>query len=404
MASSYLTATEITREALTILHAKLRFISGINRQYDDRFANEGASVSGKIGPTLQIRLPNKFTVRSGITMSVQDVAEEKVDLTVSTVKGVDMEFGSVDLALKLQDFSERFIQPAISVLASNIEADVLSNVYKDVYNLAGTAGTVPSSLSTYLAAKRKLNEFLAPDDSKRTMMINSEAEAATVDNLKGLFQDASSVAKQYKEGVMGRTVGFEWVSSDLIPTHTNGTQSGTFTVNGASQSGASLNVNGMGANKTLKAGTVLSIADVYAVHPETHSAYTSLQQFVVTADVTATSGGTATLALSPSIVAASGAYTTVNSLPLTGAVITPVGSASTGYAQNLAFHKNAFTFVTADLELPKGVDFAARKMMDGISLSIVRDFSITGRTFPCRIDVLYGYKTIRPQLACRLTA
>src|SRR5574343_943380 len=134
MANTLLTPTAVTRKAAMILHQKLNFIGRVDRQYDDSYKGSGAPVKGKFGPTLKIRLPNEYTVRSGINMATQDVAERSVDLTVSTVKGVDMNFSSLDLALSIDDFSERFIEPAMSVLAANIEADAL-NMYKDVYNL-----------------------------------------------------------------------------------------------------------------------------------------------------------------------------------------------------------------------------------------------------------------------------
>ena len=77
-------------------------------------------------------------------------------------------------------------------------------------------------------------------------------------------------------------------------------------------------------------------------------------------------------------------------------------AASADFGVSLAYHKDAFVFATADLVMPNGVDFSAREVMDGISMRIVRDYSISADTFPTRIDILYGYKTVRPELACRI--
>lgn len=396
MANSILTPTAVTREALRILHQKLTFVGNVNRQYDDSFVKTGA----KIGDTLKIRLPNQYVVRTGKTLSTQDTTENSVSLTVGTQKGVDINFSSAELTLSLDDFSDRILEPAMAVLAANIEADALS-MYKDVYNSVGTAGTVPADLLTYLTAKQKLDENLAPMDKNRTIHTLPNASVKLVDALKGLFQDSSAISEQYREGKMGRTAGFDFYQNTLLPTHTLGNKVSGVTVNGASQTGLTLNIGGVANADTFKQGTVFTIAGVFQVHPESKAAYSSLQQFVVTADATMTTT-TGSIAIAPAMVA-TGATQNINATAASGAAITIVGSASTSYGQNLAFHKDAFAFATADLLMPKGVDFAAREVYDGVSMRIVRMYDITNDNFPCRLDVLYGYKAIRPQLACRIT-
>lgn len=397
MANAFLTPTAVTNEALRLLHQNLNFIGSINRDYDDRYAVEGA----KIGSDLKIRLPNKYTVRTGATLSAQDTTESSVTLSVSTQKGVDLNFTSADLSLSLDDFSNRILKPAMAVLAANIEADAF-NMYKDVYQQVGTAGTIPNTLKVLNQARAKLANSLAPT-TDRTLILNTDAQVEVVDAIKGLFQDSSEISKSYKEGLMGRTAGFgDIYENTLIPTHTNGSMGGTSLVNGASQTGATLAIDGVTAGNTWTQGTVFTIAGVYEVHPETKATTNRLQQFVVTSTATFT-GGAANVAISPSIIT-SGATQTVSGSPADNAAVTVVGSASTGYAQNLAFQKDAFVFATADLIMPKGVDFAARQVMDGISMRIVRQYDINNDKFPCRLDVMYGFKTVRPELACRITA
>ena len=396
MANTLLTPQMITREALRLLHNKLTFVGSINRQYDSSFAKEGA----KIGSQLRIRKPVQFTVRTGATINIQDVIETETTITVATQKGIDFQFSSTELTLSIDAFSERYLEPAMARLAAEIEADVF-NVVKEVFSQVGTPGTTPATLSVYLNARSRLNQFLAPKDNNRHVCINSDASAATVDALKGLFQDATQIAQQYKEGMLGRIAGFNFWENELIPVLTTGTRTGTIQVNGAGQTGSSLALKGLNANGTIKAGEVFTIANVYAVHPETKQPYPFLQQFVVTEDATADGSGNVTVSISPSIIT-SGAYQTVSAGPANNAAVTFAGSASTAYPLNIAYHKDAFTFVTADLELPQGVHFAARETYDGISLRIIRDYSISNDTFPCRIDVLYGYKCIRPELACRI--
>lgn len=397
MSNTLLTSQVITREALRILHNKLTFIGNINRQYDDSFAKDGA----KIGDTLRIRLPNQYTVRTGKVLQVQDTTEQSVSLAVQTQKGVDINFSSSELTLSIDKFSEIILEPAMATLASSLEADAFS-MYQDIYQQVGTAGTTPNTLLTYLLARARLNNSLTPMDNNRTLHLSPLANATIVDALKGLFQDSSAIKEQYREGLMGRTAGFDWYENPLMPNFTLGSTTAGLTVNGAGQTGNSLSIGGVANGNTFNRGTVFTIANVFEVHPETKQTTPRLQQFVVTANTTMT-GATGTLPISPSITLTTGLQN-VNASPANGAALVVTGSAATSYEQEMAFHRDAFTFATADLVMPKGVDMAAREVYDGISMRLVRQFDINNDAFPCRIDVLYGYKTIRPQLACRITS
>lgn len=392
MANALLTASVITKEALAILHQKLNFVGNINTQYDDQYAKSGA----KIGNDLKIRLPNEFTVRTGAALSSQDVDESSTTLTVDTQKGVDFTFSSEELTMHIDEFKDRYLEPAMSVLAANIESDALS-MYKDVYNFYSGVGSA-NSFGNITQAQKLLTDSLAPYGD-RSYLHNPQSVVDMLADTKGLFQDSSSISKQYKDGQLGKIAGFEHYENTLMPVHTTGTAAATtgYLVNGASQSGSSLTVDG-GTTTFLK-GDVVTIAGVNRVHPETKANTGVLQQFVVTAN----SGTSATtLAVSPSITATGGRQN-VSAVPADNAAISKVGGgANADWQETLAFSKNAFAFATADLILPNGVDFVAREVSDGISMRIVRDYAISSDTMPCRIDVLYGYKAIRPQLAARV--
>ena len=392
MANTILTPTEVTRAALAILHQKLNFIGNVYRGYDDRFARDGA----KIGDTLPIRLPNEYTVRSGATLSTQDTAETSTTLSVNNQKGVDLNFTSAERTMSIQDFSTRILEPAMSVLASNLEADALS-MYKDVYNLVD-GDTAAFTFGSVVDAKTMLTNMLVPNGD-RSMVMNTAHANKLIRDRKDAFNPGSDVTKMFREGIVDRSAGFDLYENTLVLPHTTGTAAKvtTYLVNGGAQTGAALTVDT--GTTTFLAGDVISIANVFRVHPETKANTGVLQQFVLTAN----SGGSATsLALSPPIVT-SGARQNVNASPADNAAITKVGAgASETLTQSLAFHKNAFTFATADLVMPEGVDFAAREVMDGISMRIVRQYDIVNDKFPCRIDVLYGYKTLRAQLATRV--
>ena len=386
MANSILTPTAVTREALRILHQKLNFVGNIVRQYDDSFAKTGA----KIGDSLKIRLPNQYTVRTGATLSAQDTTETSTTLQVATQKGVDLNFTSVDLTLSLDDFSKRILDPAMSVLAANVEADALS-MYKDVYQSVWNGGAA-ATYNKALDARVILNRSLAPMGD-RTALMDSLGMADLVKDTKTLFQDDASISKQYKEGYMGRAAGFDWAENTMMPSHTRSGANGAYLTNGATQSGSTLVVD-TGATAP-SAGDVITIAGVFSVHPETKVSTGVLQQFVIGSGATATS-----FPITPAIVA-TGATQNVSNTAADNSAVTFLGTASTAVQTGLLFQKEAFAFATADLVMPSGVDFARREVLDGVSMRIVRQYDINNDKFPCRLDILYGYKTIRPQLAVR---
>lgn len=395
MANTILTPQMITREALRILHQKLNFIGNINRQYDDSFANSGA----KIGDTLKIRLPNQYTVRTGKTLSTQDTTEQSVSLAVSNQKGVDVNFSSAELTLSLDDFSTRILEPAMAVLAANLEADAFSMAL-DVYNAVNNIGSA-ITFKNVMTGRKLLNDNLAPIDNNRTCILNTTDQVDLIDALKGLFQDSSAIAKQYKEGMMGRTGGFDFYENTLIPTQTTGTalSATTYTVNGAVTTNGSSTVTVATGATTLKKGDIITFSGCNRVHPETKADTGALQQFVVTADY---AGGAGNISISPAVYTSTGLQNVLATGIPNGATVTKVGGASAVYKPSLVFHKDAFAFATADLIMPKGVDFSAREVYDGISMRIVRAYDINNDNLPCRIDVLYGYKTLRAQLAARI--
>lgn len=393
MANTILTPSVITKEALRILHQKLNFIPNINTQYDSQYANSGA----KIGNDLKIRLPNEFTVRTGATLNTQDVEETSTTLTVDTQAGVDFTFTSEELTMHIDEFAKRYLDPAMSVLAAKMESDALS-MYKDVYNLVdGEGGSL--SVANVANARKKLVENLTPAGDW-CMIHDPQGTVDLVDATKGLFNAQAEIAKQYRDGIMGKHGGFMHWENTLMPSFTAGTavEGDTgYNINGANQTGSSITVNT--GTTTLKQGDIITLAGVNRVHPETKVDTGVAQQFVVTSDVAASA---TTINISPSIVT-SGGKQNVSASPTNSGAVTKVGGGASYVAkQSLGFQKDAFAFATADLVKPQGVDFAAREVLDGLSMRIVRDYDISNDKFPCRLDVLYGYKAIRPQNAVRI--
>ena len=393
MANTLLTPTAVTRESLRILHQKLNFVGNITRDYDDSFAKSGA----KIGDSLKIRLPNQYTVRTGATLSAQDTTESSTTLQVATQKGVDLNFTSVDLTLSLDDFSKRIIEPAMAVLAANIEAYAL-NMYKDVYQSVWNGGAA-ATYNKALDCRVKLQNALAPP-SDRTMLLDPQAMSDVIKDTKTLFQDDASIAKQYREGMVGRAAGFNWGENTLLPSHTRGAGDTAYVVNTSTgiTSGTATITVATGTGTILK-GDVFTVAGVFEAHPETKANTGRLQQFVCTADY---AGGGGAVAVSPTPISASVATQNIVIVGAgAGKAVVIAGTLSTAVQTGLAFQKGAFAFATADLVMPEGVDWAAREVYDGLSMRIVRAYDINNDKFPCRLDILYGYKTLRAQLATR---
>jgi hypothetical protein len=398
MANSILTIDMITRKALEILENNLVITRNVNRQYDDSFAVSGA----KIGSTLRIRLPDRDLVTDGAALQVQDDNEQFTTLTVSSQKHIGVNFTSAELTMQLDDFAERVLKPRISQLASSIDADV-ANSFKNVYQSVGTPGTTPSTSLVLLQAQQKLNEAAAVM-SPRYATVNPAANAGLVEGMKGLFNPTSTISKQFKNGMMGEGVlGFDEINmSQSIKQYTTGNWGTAITVTSAvsTQGSTSLAISFTGSSKTWNVGDVFTVAGVYAVNPQTRETTGSLQQFVVTA--AASGSSTATLSVSPAMYTADQALATIDAFPAASAVVTMLGSAATAYPQNLVYHKDAITFATADLLMPQGVDMASRAVHNGISMRVVRQYDINNDRMPCRIDVLYGFSVIRPQMAVRL--
>jgi hypothetical protein len=391
MSNSLLTPTIITKEALSVLHQKANFIGSINKQYDPQFAKTGA----KIGSSLSIREPNQFTVTTGAALNVQDITESSQTLTVSTQAHVDFMFSTADLTMTIDMFSERYLDPAMSRLAAYIENDAMS-MAKDVYQSVWQSAA-DLTYSDVLDARTLIQNGLAPG-GMRTANLNSTDQAALIKDTKTLFNDQSQLGKQFRDGYMGRAAGFDFMENTQWPGHTTANEDGNYVCNTSTgiTSGTATIALTAGANG-LNKGDVFTIEGVYRVHPESKAVTADLQQFVVTADYTSGS-----VSVSPTPIT-SGAKQNVSITSAgSGKTVTVAGTANTAHRTNLMYNKDAFTFATADLVMPNGVDFSAREVLDGISMRVVRQYDINNDTIPCRIDVLYGYKTIRPEWAAKV--
>jgi len=417
MANNLLTISKITNEALMVLENELTFTSEVDRNYDDQFAVVGA----KIGNTVNVRRPGRFIGTTGPALNVEDFNETSVPVTLSTQFHVDTQFTTQDLALSLDMFSDRVLKPAVAAIANKIDRDGLVMANLNTANIVGTPGTPPTGLITYLTGQSYLDSEGAPRDGRRSCIVEPFTSATIVDSLKGLFVPQEAIGEQYRKGLMGRdSGGMNWRLDQNVVAQGfgfwTGSTAGSITVNGSNQGLASgwaqtstINITAT-ATGTLNPGDVINFAGVYAVNPQNRQAYGSnkLRNFVVKSAVALTNGNTS-VTVSPALIYG-GQFQNVTASPTSGVAVTPyqigVSSNSVYSPQNIIMHRNAFTLAVADLELPEGVHFAGRASDKeiGLSMRVVRQYTINNDSIPTRLDVLYGWAPLYPELACRVAA
>jgi hypothetical protein len=386
------TSTIVAKESLRMLENQLGMSKMVYRDWENKF--------GKDGETLGIRKPNAFRASKQRVRVPSPLTESTVTLTVATQAHVSFEWSSKQMTDTIDRISERYIKPAMSALANVMDVDIY-DLHDNVYNQVGTPGTAPADFDVYADAKRRLNEEAVPFEN-RFACLNPKAEAETLKGLKGLFNE-KMVNDIIAKGALGSLAGFDTYMAQNIQTHTTGafTSGSTPLVNGASQTGAALITDTWASGTaTVKKGDIFTIAGVYAVNPKTGESTAELRQFVVTADNVST-GVNMTIAISPSIVT-SGALQTVTVSPANDAVITMVGTESTGYPINIAFHKECFTLAVRPLEIPSSCVYGARESYNGLSIRVIKAYDIEEDMEVLRFDVLYGVLCQRPEMGCRI--
>ena len=413
MSNTLLTNTMITREAARVLHQSGNFLGAVNRQYDDSFARTGA----KIGSALNLRLPSKYTVRTNATFAGQDHTERSTPLTVSSQYGVDISFTTADRTLSLDDYSKRIIQPAMKQLAAKIEYDAMAVAYKSVWNYVNATTNAVMTYRYFQQMGQRLTDNLAPQ-ADRTAILSPASAVEFMDATKGLFSARGNLDEAFREGMMGRTGGFDVGENTLLPSHSTSTFAGTPLTDGAALgtgtttantwvSQTELRIDGATSLTILKAGDIITLSGVYAVHPESKQNTGKLQSFVVQSDVTfTTAADDYAVNVKPGMIWGSGnAFQNVvlsGVANTDGLTVTRVGATSTAFGQDLAFHKDAFVFATVDLEDVSAYGAqCSRAVADDISIRFIQQYSASGDTVIGRFDVLWGFAPLYPELACR---
>lgn len=391
VSNTFLTPKKIVRKALARFHQKANFITNINRQYDEEFAVKGK----KIGAQLDLRMPNKFVTRDGLTMDPKPIEELSIPVVMSQIVGVDMEFNDVDLTLTMDDFDERYIEPAVDQLRARVESKCLSMINGVNFTVANFGQKF--NFDSVAAAQKILNDNLCPE-SGRKFLLNTQDEMDMIKDNRLLFNDRETVSREFREGVKGDQAGFTFLRSTLIPTFVSGANVGTGYTVTASVTGKGITSAAVGAGAgSMVKGDVFTVAGCYRVHPESREQETDLMQFVVTQDL----AGPGVLNFAPAMYTLDARQNVTSSGFVAGSQITKLGAASKRVKPSLAFHKDAFAYVSADFPVDKDVKFCYSEVGEGVSMRIWKASEIRTGLNLCRLDVLFGFANLRQELACK---
>lgn len=404
MANTLLTIDMITREAVRLFKNSNLFIMNMDTQYDSAFAVDGA----KIGSSLRIRLPNDYVVTDGPAMQLQNTTEQYTTLTVSSQKNVAVPFTTAERTMSIDDYSEIVMAPMINALAGKVAQVVMSGseggVSNFVSNVDGGGNIISPTSEQYLLANAVLDN-LSSDDKSRRVVNDPVTDARMTTTMAGLLNPATVISAQFSSGQMKTGLGYErWFRDQTVIKHTSGTYDSLGTVNGANQTtasgGGNITVNAI--TGTLKAGDIVTFAGVNMVNRVTKQDQGTLNQFVVTADV---ANGAVTIPIYPGLVPPVGGadvqYQTVTASPADAALMVMATKSGEVYRKSIAYVQKAVTLATADLVIPrKAVEEAARANYDGISMRILTDYLPNSDQLATRVDVLFGYKYIRPEWLC----
>jgi hypothetical protein len=404
MSNTLVTCSIVAKESLAILENMLSFSANVNRDWEDVFTeNMGRGYAP--GTTINIKKPPRYVYRAGRVAVPQSTVETQVPLTLSQ-GGCDLSFTSAERTLSLTKLEEK-IMAAIAPVANEIDRQGLEVARTSVYNALNATGALPTTQALALAAvtdaNARLDNMAAPRDKRRSFIMTPAMNGSMIQGFAGLFNAGGTISKQFGSGMMVDSLGIAYGMDQNVALHTNGTQPAGPTanaVNGASQTGAAITVNGAAITGTITKGSVISFAGVNSVNPQSRQDTGELAQFVVTADVAAAA---VSIPISPAIVT-SGAFQNVTASPANNASLTVFGTASTAYAQNVAYHKDAFTLAMVPMWAPtsgKGVVDVSQKSHKGFTIKVTEFYDGMNDQSLMRLDVLFGWAATYPELATK---
>lgn len=382
-------------EALLTLEKALGMASRVHRGYSPDATQKG--------DTINISRPGTFAVKDA-PGTAQDVNTTGISIKLDQWKEVKFQLSDKELAFTKEKIINDHIQPAAYALADNVDQQ-LSALYKDVYTVGGVPGHVPGSdasgvnsgLRAITRCRKMMNDNLIPDDNRRHWMIGSDAEEEflnlSIFNANG--GSSSTTEDTIKRGFLKNVMNMELFTSYNVPAHATGNlkASANIVLNSAVNANdwqadpANRFSNGYGqAIFKDSAGSSLTGAlkhgDVFTVAGDT-------QSYVVIEDVNA-AGNTAVVKFYPAAKQNWAANAVVSIVP--------------NHMNHVAFHENAFALATAPLS-EIGTNLGGCKVAtvnhSGLALRARLWYDADYSTVRVALDILFGIKTLQPELAVR---
>lgn len=402
-ANTLATSTLVAKECLAVLKNMLVFSKGVNRRYEEEYeSNRGRGYAP--GATINIKRPPRYTYRAGRVAVPQSTLFPTVPLTLQQ-GGTDLNFTLFERSVSLTDPDlQSSIQAAAATIANEIDRQGLDLARRATPNLVSVntttfvqPATQAEALSMFVQAGRVLDDAAAPRDGRRNVVLSTGLNAASVQGLAGLFNNAATIGKQYGAGLVVDSLGFNVGMSQNTARHTNGAATAT-NVNGANQTGSAITVVAV-AGGTLTAGTIITLPGVFDVNPLTRVSTGVLKEFIVTADALA---GATTINISPAVTP-SGAFQNCTASPTTATPYVILGNTNVSADVSVAFHEDAFTMAMVPMFAPTGQNAKVTQMSDdGFTLKLTEYYDPVNDISNMRMDVLFGWAATYPELAVRI--
>jgi hypothetical protein len=395
-------AMECLRLLTNQLEVAMHFDTKWMRQFDQQFS---------VGSSVQVKLPQKWTVRDGLGYQPQPINRITTTVNCNLIKGIDFEWDSIEKALEMErsekEISDSYIAPAAAQLAQQIDTDAAFFAYQNANNIVGQLGIDPTNSTTFMQGRQRMVELACPPIGEKGAIVTPSVATAVIPNIQTYFNPASEISRAFKQGSLGMFNGFEWHESVSLARHTAGTVASTFTVAVAPSSNTNTITVNLTAGDTLNVGDVFNIAAVNQVNPMTRTLLTAiLKQFVVTQPLTAVGGGADVITFSPTLYGPGSQYQNVDALPAINAAMTlfPGTTAPNGKSgvQNLLLHPDAYALVSVKLESPEAVEVISQKRdpKTGIAIRFVRAFDPVQSRMINRWDMVYGFGAMYPDNCC----
>lgn len=399
MSNTLITSSLVAKEVLPILENQLVFAKSCNRDYEPEF--KGAMAKGyEPGATINIKRPSRYQWRAGRVAAPQASVDTTVPLVLSQ-GGCDLNFTAAERTLSISsEHIQNKLMSALATVANEIDRQGLQLAHYAAYNTLNTTGALPASQAAAISAitdtQARLDDMSAPRDDARRFVMGPRFNGSMIGGFAGMFNSQRPLDKQYQSGLMQNAFGIDPMMSQNVDLHTNGAATAT-NINGAGQTGSTITVVAV-AGGTLTKGTVITLPGVFAVNAQTRNSTGVLANFVVTADVAA---GATSIPISPAIVT-SGPYQNVSASPTTGAPYVIIGSASTSYNTNVAFHRDAFTLAMVPMWVPEGLGVkVSQQSHNGFTVKVTDLYDGINDVAIMRLDVLFGYAATYPELAVK---